>query len=68
MFPLLPLVHSPSASNYTPCSLWPHGVQPSESDHSGNSANSRVVIPNMRTCFLTLSSPRTINKQATTVG
>jgi hypothetical protein len=47
-----------------PRSLWPRGVQPSESDHSRSSTNSRVVMPNVRTCFLTLSSPRTINKQA----
>src|SRR5260370_14806842 len=43
-------------------------VQPSESTHSRRPTSSRVVVPNVRICFWTSPSRRTINKQATTVA
>jgi len=43
-------------------------VQPSDSNHSRKPTNSRAVVPNVRICFWTFPSRRTINKQATTVA
>ena len=43
-------------------------VQPSDSNHSRKPTCSRVVVPNLRVCFWTFPSRRTINKQATTVA
>src|SRR6266566_2914208 len=45
-----------------------HMGAPSESNHSRRPTSSRVVVPNVRICFWTFPSRRTINKQATTVA
>src|SRR5712691_4120530 len=53
---------------YTPVLSMATWVQPSESNHSRRHTSSRAVVPNVRICFWTFPSRRTINKQATTVA